>query len=113
MIEEFFRNAKQLFGFEEASTRSEQGGTLKFFLVSFADLLVSLQLWRSAQGNSHKGLQTVSAILAQAAEENLKILFDTDTDHEKLRLIIESWLDICSSMQRKTRRERRSLAQVQ
>lgn len=44
LIEEFFRNAKQLFGLEGASIRSEQGGAIKLFLVSFADLLVSLQL---------------------------------------------------------------------
>lgn len=112
LIEEFFRNAKQFYGFEEASTRSEQGGALKFFLVSFADLLVSLQLWKSTQKNSHKRLQTVSAVLAHAAEENLKSLFEADVDHEKLQLIIENWLGICHAIQRKTRRDRRYLAPV-
>ena len=108
MIEEFFRNAKQLFGLEEASIRSEQGGAIKLFLVSFADLLVSLQLWRSVQVSSHKGLPTVSAILAQAAEENLKVLLHT-SDQDILKQIIENWLTICQREQQKVRRERRYL----
>jgi hypothetical protein len=110
LIEEFFRNAKQLFGFEEASIRSEQGGAIKFFLVSFADLLVSLQLWRSAQADSQKRLLTVSAILAYAAEENLKCLLDA-SDHTTLKRVINNWLQICQIEQRKGRRERRSLVE--
>ena len=105
MIEEFFRNAKQLFGFEEASIWSEQGGAIKLFLVSFADLLVSLQLWKSAQDGSHKRLPTVSAILAHAAEENLKALLET-SDPGTLQRIIDSWLRICRVEQKKERRER-------
>lgn len=111
LIEEFFRNAKQLFGFEEVSIRSEQGGAIKLFLVSFADLLVSLQLWRSVQNHSHRKLPTVSAILANAAEENLKCLLDT-SDPEILKKIINSWLHICQKKQSKVRRERRILAEI-
>jgi len=111
MIEEFFRNAKQLFGLEEASIRSEQGGAIKLFLVSFADLLVSLQLWRSAQVCSHKRLQTVSAILAYTAEENLKVLLDTENP-DTLERIIANWLKICRAEQQKMRRERRSLEKL-
>jgi len=110
LIEEFFRNAKQLFGFEEASIRSEQGGAIKLFLVSFADLLVSLQLWRGIQNGSYKKLPTVSAILASAAEENLKCLLDT-SDHDTLKRIINNWLSICQKEQCKIRRERRSLVE--
>lgn len=40
MIEEFFGNAKGLCAFEGACIRSEQGGALALFLVSFVDLLV-------------------------------------------------------------------------
>ena len=110
LIEEFFRNAKQLFGLEGASIRSEQGGAIKLFLVSFADLLVSLQLWRSAQNNFQKGLPTVSAILARAAEENLKHLLNTN-DHDALKRIVSNWLKICHKEQYKSRRERRSLVE--
>ena len=109
LIEEFFRNAKQLFGLEEASIRSEQGGAIKLFLVSFADLLVSLQLWKSAQNGSHKRLPTVSAILATAAEENLRCLLETNNS-DTLKQIINNWLKICQKEQCKIRRERRSLA---
>lgn len=111
MIEEFFRNAKQLFGFEEARIRSEQGGAIKLFLVSFADLLVSLQLWRSAQVNFQKRLPTVSAILAKAAEENLKVLLDT-SNQGILEQIIDNWLKICQAEKRKMRRERRFLEET-
>jgi hypothetical protein len=110
LIEEFFRNAKQLFGFEGASIRSEQGGAIKLFLVSFADLLVSLQLLRSVQNSFHKRLPTVSAILAHAAEENLKCLLDTN-DHDTLKRVINNWLKICQKEKYKIRRERRSLVE--
>jgi len=110
LIEEFFRNAKQLFGLEGASIRSEQGGAIKLFLVSFADLLVSLQLWKSVQNGSHKRLPTVSAILAHAVEENLKCLLDTN-DPDTLKRIIGNWLKICHSEQSKVRRKRHSLAE--
>ena len=109
LIEEFFRNAKQFFGLEGASIRSEQGGAIKLFLVSFADLLVSFQLWRSAQNGSQKKLPTVSAILAHAAEENLRCLLDIK-DPGQFNKIINNWLKICQKEQRKVRRERRSLA---
>ena len=110
LIEEFFRNAKQLFGLEGASIRSEQGGAIKLFLVSFADLLVSLQLWKSVQNGSHKELPTVSAILAHAVEENLNCLLNTN-DPDTLKRIVSNWLKICHSEQSKVRRKRHSLAE--
>ena len=111
MIEEFFRNTKQLFGLEGASIRSEQGGAIKLFLVSFADLLVSLQLWKSVQGSSQKILPTVSAILGHAAEENLRVLLGTK-EQEVLNQIIENWLAICLAEQKKVRRQRRVLGET-
>jgi len=77
MIEEFFGNAKGLCGLEEACIRSEQGGAIELFLVSFVDLLVSVRLWESARECPKQKLPTVSAVFASAAEETCKLLLIT------------------------------------
>ena len=113
MIEEFFGNAKGLCGFEEACIRSEQGGALALFLVSFVDLLVSIQLWRGVHDYSEGKVPTVSAIFAAAAEENLRHLLQLTDDLEKMRQILEVWLEVLRKKKLKTRRERRSLVVIE
>jgi hypothetical protein len=112
MIEEFFRNAKESYGLEEAYIRSEQGGALALFLVSFVGLLVSIQLFQSVRDNPQKKLPTVSAILAQAMEENLKNLFKQAGDVEHFREILKGWLKMIEHKKNKTRRLRKSLVVI-
>ena len=109
MIEEFFGNAKGLCGFEGACIRSEQGGALALFLVSFVDLLVSIQLWKGVHDNSKGELLTVSAIFAAATEENLQNLLAQANETNKFQDILETWLQILQLKKRKTRRERKIL----
>lgn len=113
MIEEFFGNAKGLCGFEEACIRSEQGGALALFLVSFVDLLVSIQLWKGVHDHSEGELPTVSAILASATEENLQHLLGLADQPDELKQMLEIWLDVVRKKKCKTRRVRRDLIVVE
>jgi hypothetical protein len=112
LIEEFFKNAKELFGLEKACIRSEQGGALALFLVSFADLLVSMQLWESVHEHPNKRLPTVSAVMACAVEENLKNLLPLIADPVELQKIVEVWQKILDQQKAKVRKERKRLVPV-
>jgi hypothetical protein len=113
LIEEFFKNVKGFFGFEKACIRSEQAGALTLMLVSFADLLLSIQLWKNIHESSQNKLLTVSAIIAKAESENINNLLDVfDEDSEKFRKIISTWLQMLEKRQYKERKARRNLQEV-
>ena len=112
MIEEFFGNAKGLCGLEKAGIRSEQGGALALFLVSCADLLFSLELWKSGKDHSERELPTVSAISAAAAEENLRFFLSHHQSEGKLEEIIQFWMKHLRQMQKKQRRLRKELISI-
>ena len=67
VIEEFFRNAKQLLDMEGATVRSEQGVTLALCLVSWIDFLLHLENYKQsiAKGLSKESL-TIPSIIRQA-----------------------------------------------
>lgn len=109
MIEEFFGNAKGLCGLEEACIRSEQGGALALFLVSYVDLLVSIELWKGIHDNSESRLPTVSAIYAAGAEENLRSFLADLESTENFENIVEFWLLSLQKVRKQNRRARKSL----
>ncbi len=113
LIEEFFKNVKGFFGFEKACIRSEQAGALTLMLVSFADLLLSIQLWKNIHESSQNKLLTVSAIIAKAESENISNLLDVfDKDPEKFREIISTWLGMVEKRLCKERKARKNLQEV-
>lgn len=109
LIEEFFKNAKGHYGLKGACIRSRQGGAILLFLVSFADLLFSIQLWRSVLANPEKGQPTVSAIIATAEEENLRNLIPILQDPLGVQKVIDAWLGALQREQQKMRKKRREL----
>jgi hypothetical protein len=113
LIEEFFKNVKGFFGFEKACIRSEQAGALTLMLVSFADLLLSTQLWKNVREDSKNKLLTVSAIIAKAESENITNLLETlDKDPEGFREIISAWLRMVEKRRAKERKARKTLEAV-
>ena len=112
LIEEFFKNAKGLYGLEKACIRSRQGGAISFFLVSFVDLLISIQLWKSVHDNPGKGQPTVSAIIALAQEENLRNLIPLLEDPSQRQIIIDALLQQLKSEQVKKRKPRKELVPI-
>lgn len=109
MIEEFFGNAKGLCNLEEACIRSEQGGALALFLVSYVDLLVSIELWKGVHDNSENRLPTVSAIFAAGSEENLRSFLAGMESENNLEKVIEFWLLSLKKVKKQDRRVRKSL----
>lgn len=113
MIEEFFGNAKGLCGLEEACIRSEQGGALALFLVSYVDLLISVELWKGIHENTREGLPTVSAIIAAALEENLKSFLADPNTEQRMQQIADFWLILLQKMGGKKRRDRKELVPME
>ena len=84
VIEEFFRNAKQLTDMEGATLRSEQGVTLALCLVSWIDFLLHFENCKqSTAGELPKEPLTIPSIIRQAQYENLEAFVErvrTDED---------------------------------
>jgi len=75
VIEEFFRNAKQLADMERATIRSKQGVTTALCLVSWIDSLFHLENYKQGTaGKLSKESRTIPSIVRQAQYENLKAL---------------------------------------
>jgi hypothetical protein len=112
MIEEFFGNAKGLCGLEDACIRSEQGGAIALFLVSYVDILVSVKLWKGIHDNSEGKLPTVSCIFAAASEENLRTFLESSEKEADLEKIVAFWSESLKKAKAKTRRVRKSLVKM-
>jgi DDE superfamily endonuclease len=112
LIEEFFKNAKGSYGFEKATIRKKQGASVALFLVSFTDLLISIQLHKNVLENPGRGQLTVSAIQAYAQEENLRNLIPLLEDEVQRQRIIDALLAQLKVQQSKRRKPRKSLVIV-
>jgi cell division protein ZapA (FtsZ GTPase activity inhibitor) len=93
--------------------RSEQAGALALLLVSLADLLLSVQLWKSIHDHSKEQLLTVSAIIAAAELENLQnFIASLKQNEKKFKDILGRWIEILERDQKRKRRIRRILVPV-
>jgi len=92
VIEEFFRNAKQLTDMEGATIRSEQGVATALCLVSWIDSLLHFENCKqgSAEKLSKESL-TIPSIVRRAQYENLKAVLDRIRNDETF---IPKWLAI-------------------
>lgn len=92
VIEEFFRNAKQLTDMEGATIRSEQGVATALCLVSWIDSLLHFENYKqgTAEKLSKESL-TIPSIVRQAQYENLKAIVGR-IQHDKG--FIPMWLAI-------------------
>jgi hypothetical protein len=77
VIEEFFRNAKQLTDMEGATIRSEQGVTIALCLVSWIDSLLHFENWkRSTAEKFKKEPLTVPSIVRRVQYENMEAFIE-------------------------------------
>ena len=84
VIEEFFRNAKQLTDMEGVTIRSEQGVTLALCLVSWIDFLLHYENYKqSTAGKLTKESLTIPSIVRQLQFENLEAFLDRVQRDEK------------------------------
>ena len=92
VIEEFFRNAKQLSDMEGATIRSEQGVTLALCLVSWIDSLLHFENYKqSTAGKLSKEPLTVPSIVRQAQYNNLEAFVNRVQKDEDL---LKKWLEV-------------------
>jgi hypothetical protein len=107
VIEEFFRNAKQLTDMEGATIRSEQGVSITICLVSWIDSLLHFENYKqSTAGKLSKGSLTIPSIIRQAQYENFKAVF------EKLKAdegFYRKWLEVEEKNIFKQRKPRKQL----
>jgi hypothetical protein len=77
VIEEFFRNAKQLTDMEGVTIRSEQGVATSLCLVSWIDFLLHFENYKQCTaGRLPKESLTIPSIVRQAQYENLKAVVE-------------------------------------
>jgi len=77
VIEEFFRNAKQLTDMEGATLRSKQGVATTLCLVTWLDFLLHFENYKqSTAGKLTRGSVTIPSIVRRAEYENLKVVLE-------------------------------------
>ena len=107
VIEEFFRNAKQLTDMEGATIRSEQGVTLALYLVSWIDSLLHYENYKqSTAGKLTKESLTIPSIVRQLQYENLMAVLDRVQNEEEF---VSKWLEITRENINRNRRENSEL----
>ena len=110
VIEEFFRNAKQLTDMEGATVRSEQGVTISLCLVSWIDSLLHLENWkRSIAGELTKEPLSVPSMVRRAQYENLKALLERI---EEDKGFVERWLEVERKHMNRKRKKRYELVEI-
>jgi hypothetical protein len=111
VIEEFFRNAKQLTDMEGATVRSEQGVTLALCLVSWIDFLLHFENYKqSTAGKLTKEPLTVPSIVRQFQCENLEAFIDRVQKDENL---LRKWLAVERKGLGRKRKKPKQLIQIE
>ena len=107
VIEEFFRNAKQLTDMEGAMLRSEQGVTLALCLVFWLDFLLHQE--NRTQGTAGKLSQeslTIPSIVRQAQYANLEAFVETIQQDKEF---VKRWMEVEKTYVNRTRKPRKEL----
>jgi len=92
VIEEFFRNAKQLTDMEGATIRSEQCVTLSLCLVSWIDILLHFENYKQRTADKlPKESLTIPSIVRRAQYGNLEAFMDRV---QKEMSLVKKWFDI-------------------
>jgi hypothetical protein len=111
VIEEFFRNAKQLTDMEGATIRSEQGVTLALYLVSWIDSLLHYENYKqSTAGKLTKESLTIPSIVRQLQYENLMAVLDRVQNEEEF---VSKWLEVTRENINRNRRKNSELILIE
>ena len=111
VIEEFFRNAKQLTGLEGAMLRSEQGVTVTLCLVFWLDFLLHrVNHARGTAGTLSQEPLTIPAIVRQAQYSNLEAIIE-NIHHDKT--FVQKWLEVAKENSDRIRKPRKELISLE
>ncbi len=109
VIEEFFRNAKQLLDMEGTTVRSEQGLTTALCLVFYIDFLLHLDNCESTAGNSQKEPKTIPSIVRRLQHENqVKFINKVQEDSS----FVKKWINVVSADIDKKRKQNKPLSKL-
>jgi len=109
VIEEFFRNAKQLLDMEGVTVRSEQGITTALCLVFYIDFLLHLENCESTADDSQKEAKTLPSIIRRFQHNNLvsfinKVQEDSD--------FVKKWIATMSAGTSNKRKRHKDLVEL-
>lgn len=107
VIEEFFRNAKQLTDMEGAMLRSEQGVTLALCLVFWLDFLLHREnVTQCITGKLSQESLTIPSIVRQARYANLEAFVEKIQQDEEF---VKRWCEVEKQYISRTRKPRKEL----
>ena len=110
VIEEFFRNAKQLSDMEGATIRSKKGVTLSLCLVFWIDFLLHHENYKqSTSGELPKDSLTIPSIIRRAQYENLEIFAGRVQCDEKF---VAKWFEVEKRRIDRMRKMRSELVEI-
>jgi hypothetical protein len=107
VIEEFFRNAKQLTEMEGAMLRSEQGVALALCLVFWLDFLLHRENYaQCTAGKLSQESLTIPSIVRQAQYANLEAFVEKIQRDEEF---VKRWMEVEKTYVNRTRKPRKEL----
>lgn len=107
VIEEFFRNAKQLLDMEGVTVRSERGVALSLCLVFWIDFLLHHENCKQGTaGELPKESLTIPSLVRQAEYENLEAVVERIKTDEKF---LKAWFDVQKKDLSRKRKKRKVL----
>ena len=112
LIEEFFGDEKKLLDFEGARVRTYQAGAITLLILSCADLLLSLEIFRHSQKDSQSRALTASSMIAKIQEDNVQTLLEALKSEEEGETIAIKWLGMIKQKSTRYRRQRRELCNL-
>jgi hypothetical protein len=109
VIEEFFRNAKQLLDMEGVTVRSEQGITTALCLVFYIDFLLHLENCKSTAENTQMESKTIPSIVRRLQHENqVKFINKVQEDSG----FVKKWITTISSSIDRERKQNKPLVDL-
>jgi hypothetical protein len=110
VIEEFFRNAKQLTDMEGATIRSKQGVTLALCLVSWIDFLLHFENYKQGTaGKLSKESVTIPSIVRRAQYENMEAFMERVKHDEDF---VKKWFEVERENIYRKRKEHKELVEI-
>ena len=111
VIEEFFRNAKQLTDMEGVTVRSEQGVTLALCLVFWIDSLLHLENYKHCiAGKLPRESVTIPSMVRKAQSENSEAFIER-VRHDKD--FVRTWLEVVQGQVHRKRKPHKELIVIE
>lgn len=110
VIEEFFRNAKQLTNMEGATIRSKQGVTIELCLLTWCDFLLHYENFKQGTAeNSKKESITIPSIVRRTQYQNMLVFIDKIKNDEDF---LKKWVKVMQKDIGRKRKQHKELVKI-